>query len=421
METQITTFGALLGLAIAIILIIYKFHPAYSLILGALVGGLVGGAGLVGTVDTMMEGAKSIMPAILRILTSGVLAGVLIQTGAAAKIADQIIKTLGENRALFALALSTLILTAVGVFIDVAVITVAPIALAIAKKLGYSPMVILISMIGGGKAGNIISPNPNTISAAENFGVDLSALMVANVIPAICALIVTVFISRLLIKKFNDHKVTEQIKEANTTELPSFFAAIIGPIVAIILLSLRPIAGITIDPLIALPVGGVAGALAMGKFKHINEYVTFGLSKMMPVAILLIGTGTVAGIIKASTLQADTIYILDAMNMPAFLLAPISGILMGAATASTTSGATIASATFAPAIIASGVTPLAGAAMVHAGATVLDSLPHGSFFHATAGAVNISINERLKLIPYEAMIGITSTIISTIMWGIIIK
>ena len=130
MEAQITTIGALIGLFVAIILIIRKVQPAYSLILGALVGGLIGGASLQSTVDVMIGGAKDIMPAILRIVTSGVLAGVLIQTGAAAKIADQIIKTLGEKRALFALALSTLILTSVGVFVDVAVITVAPIALA---------------------------------------------------------------------------------------------------------------------------------------------------------------------------------------------------------------------------------------------------------------------------------------------------
>ncbi|MDK2563664.1 GntP family permease [Romboutsia sedimentorum] len=419
MDVQITTLGALLGLAVAIILIIKKIHPAYSLILGALVGGLVGGAGLSGTVDVMIEGAKGIMPAILRIVTSGVLAGVLIKTGAAAKIADQIIKTLGEKRALFALALSTMILTSVGVFVDVAVITVAPIALAISKKLGYAPMVILLAMIGGGKAGNIISPNPNTISAAENFGVELSSLMMANIIPAIVGLIVTVILAKILSKKVKGIKIEEVKQKNDNTELPSFFSAIIGPLVAIILLALRPIAQIAIDPLIALPVGGVIGAIAMGKSKNLNEYITFGLSKMMPVAILLIGTGTVAGIIKASTLQVTTIGLLDAMNMPAFLLAPISGILMSAATASTTAGATIASATFSPAIIASGVSPLAGAAMVHSGATVLDHLPHGSFFHATAGATNMSIGDRLKLIPYECLVGLSMTVVSTVIWGII--
>lgn len=417
---QISTFGAILGLAIAIVLIIKKFHPAYSLILGAFIGGTVGGFSIQDTVTVMIEGAQGITPAIIRIVTSGVLAGVLIQTGAAAKIADQIIKTLGEKRALFALALSTMILTSVGVFVDIAVITVSPIALAISSKLGYNKASILIAMIGGGKAGNVISPNPNTISTAENFGVDLSSLMVANVIPSILGLIVTVIIANTLNKKIKDERM-EDVKDTTTdnSDLPSFFGAIIGPVVSIILLSLRPLVGISIDPLIALPVGGVVGAIAMGKFKNINEYVTFGLSKMMPVAILLIGTGTVSGIIKASTLQQTTIGVLDALSMPSFLLAPIAGILMSAATASTTAGATIASATFAPSIISSGVSPLAGGAMVHTGATVLDHLPHGSFFHATAGAVNMSISERLKLIAFESMVGLSMTIVSTIIWGIV--
>ena len=70
--------------------------------------------------------------------------------------------------------------------------------------------------------------------------------------------------------------------------------------------------------------------------------------------------------------------------------------------------------------MAVGISPIAGAAMVHAGATVLDTLPHGSFFHATGGAVNMKINERLKLIPYEAAIGLTITIVSTIIWGVIV-
>ena len=37
-----TTIGAVAGLAIAIVLIIKRVHPAYSLILGALIGGLIG-------------------------------------------------------------------------------------------------------------------------------------------------------------------------------------------------------------------------------------------------------------------------------------------------------------------------------------------------------------------------------------------
>ncbi|MGK4654016.1 GntP family permease, partial [Salmonella enterica] len=74
--------------------------------------------------------------------------------------------------------------------------------------------------------------------------------------------------------------------------------------------------------------------------------------------------------------------------------------------ASTTAGTAVASGVFYPTLLELGVSALAGAALIHAGATVLDQLPHGSFFHATGGSVNMQINERLKLMPYEKMVGL---------------
>ena len=76
----------------------------------------------------------------------------------------------------------------------------------------------------------------------------------------------------------------------------------------------------------------------------------------------------------------------------------------------------IAAQTFAPTLIAGGVPALSAGAMIHAGATVVDSLPHGSFFHATGGSVNMSIGDRMKLIPFEACVGLTSTIVSVILF-----
>ena len=84
-----TTVDALIGLVIAIVLIIKKVHPAYSLILGALVGGLIGGGSLLTTVNTMVTGAQSMMSSVLRIMTSGILAGALIKTGSAEKLQIQ--------------------------------------------------------------------------------------------------------------------------------------------------------------------------------------------------------------------------------------------------------------------------------------------------------------------------------------------
>ena len=411
-----TTYGALIGLAIAIILIIKKVHPAYSLILGALLGGLIGGGGLDTTVSTMISGAQGMMSSILRILTSGILAGALIKTGSAEKIADVIVKKLGEKFALVSIAIAAMIICAVGVFVDISVITVAPIAMAIGKKAGYSKPSILLAMIGGGKAGNIISPNPNTIATAEAFQIDLTSLMIRNIVPAICAVVVTVLLASLLNKKKDSMILDSDLEQSEEKNLPSFFAAIAGPLVVIILLALRPLFSISIDPLIALPLGGLVCMLMTGQIRHVVSYSEFGLSKVIGVSILLIGTGTLAGIIKASNLQYDVISLLEMGNLPAFLLAPLSGILMAGATASTTAGATIASQTFSQTLIEKGVSALDAGAMIHAGATVIDSLPHGSFFHATGGSVNMQIKERMKLIPYEALVGLTSTVVSIIVY-----
>lgn len=419
MDITFTTAGALIGLAFSIFLIIKKIQPAYSLIIGALIGGLIGSGDLVGTVEVMITGAQGMMSSVIRILTSGILAGALIKTGAAEKIAEVIVAKLGEKRTIVSIAIATMVICMVGVFIDIAVITVAPIALAIGNKVHYNKGAILLAMIGGGKAGNIISPNPNTIAVSEGFHVNLTSLMAVNIVPAIGALIMTVILATILSKRSGGLEIHYPAGEENKS-LPSLWAAIAGPVVVILLLALRPLFNIVIDPLIALPLGGLVSTIACGEIKKFPHYMEFGLTKVIGVSVLLIGTGTIAGIIKASALQGDVVSLLEMMHLPSFILAPIAGIVMGAATASTTAGATIASQTFSGVLLKEGIPAIFAGAMVHTGATVLDSLPHGSFFHATGGSVDMNIKNRMRLIPYEALIGLTSTILS-IIWYLIFR
>ena len=405
-----SALAALIGLVLSIVLIIRKLSPVYSLILGALVGGLLAGWGLETTVSQMISGVKDITPAIVRIIAAGVLTGMLVKTGAASTIARSIIKALGQKYIYLALALSALLLTAMGVFIDVAVITIAPIAIIMGSRLKLSKFKLLLAMIGGGKCGNILSPNPNTIIAAENFDAPLSSVMAAGIVPAIVGLLVTVFVIIPLMPK--GELMEGDMQEEKDEQLPALWRSLIGPIVTILLLALRPIADIVVDPMIALPVGGIVGIIATGHWKNMSTCLSYGLDKMSGIAILLVGTGTLAGVIKASAIKDVLVGLLAGWSNGGTLMAPISGALMSAATASTTAGATIASASFADAIVAAGVTAIWGAAMVNAGATVLDHLPHGSFFHATGGSMGMTVKERLKLIPYESIVGLVLTICS---------
>ena len=416
-----STIGALAGLLLAILLIIKKVPAAYGLILGAVVAALLGGNTLPESVTMMVDGVKDITPAIIRIITAGVLSGLLIKTGAAESISSAIVRNLGKKHVFFALALATMLLTAIGVFIDVAVITVAPVALMIGRQMNLSRLQLLFVMVGGGKCGNIISPNPNTIIAAENFGAELFSVMFVNLIPAIIGLFIIAYGWKRLVPETGI--IGEELEEVAVSEpkksLPALITSLVAPGVTIGLLVLRPLCGIIIDPLIALPAGGLCGAIAMGRFREINKGIAYGLEKMSVVAVLLIGTGAIAGVIKASALKTDILDLLATLGIGDYLIAPVSGALMSAATASTTAGATLASASFAQTILGAGISAVWGAALINVSATVLDHLPHGSFFHATGGAVYMPLHERLKLIIFETAAGLTLTVLSLIAFWLI--
>lgn len=412
-----SALAALIGLVLAIVLIIRKLSPVYSLMIGALAGGLLAGSGLVETINMMLSGVKDITPAILRILAAGVLSGVLIKTGAAESISHAVVKGLGRKHIYLAIAFSTLLLTGVGVFIDVAVITVAPIALMLGKKLSLPGGKLLLAMVGGGKCGNILSPNPNTIIAAENYDAPLSSVMSAGILPAIIGLVLTVYVVVPLMP--SSSAIIYESGDEDKKSLPPFWASIAGPLVTVVLLAFRPLFDINIDPMIALPIGGIVGILATRSWTKSGECISFGLEKMSSIAILLVGTGTIAGVIKASEIKDVLISMLSGWEAGGVIMAPLSSMLMSAATASTTAGATIASASFSQTVLGAGVAAVWAAAMTNAGATVLDHLPHGSFFHATGGSVGMSIKERMKLIPYESLIGLILTGLSLVFYLII--
>ncbi|RYV51924.1 GntP family permease [Pengzhenrongella frigida] len=452
--------GAVLGLALAIVLILRKVHPVYSLFLGAIVGALVGGASPAETITVLVSGTQSVMGTVLRVLAAGVLAGAMMETGAAETIAQAIVNKLGAGRAILALALAAMIITAVGVFIPVAVLIVAPIALDVGREAGISKPALLLAMSGGAKAGNIISPNPNTIAAAQGFDLDLSRVMLAGVVPALFGLAATVLIASAMKRRGSPVEPVDVILDvaaggggrgvggsgaatatlaatetatatatATASNRPTLGRALVGPALAVVLLVLNPLGQISgvdllqnlqLDALYILPLAGLVGLAAMGQFRHVVSYTTAGLNRMTSTALILLGAGGIAGLISASDLSDQVVSLIEAGGVSGTLLAPISGVLMGAAVASTSTGVILATSSFSAPILEMGTAPLAAAVMVHTGATVIDSLPHGNYFHVTADAMKMSIRQRLALVPYEALVGGTMTVVATIVYGFLL-
>lgn len=422
-------FAAIIGLVLAIILILKKFNPVYSLFLGAIVGCLVGGASLEATVEVLVNGTQSIIGTAIRVLAAGMLAGVMMESGAAESIAHGIVSKLGEKKAILSLALSTMVITAVGVFIPVAVLIVAPIALSVGKQTNISKLALMTALSGGGKAGNIISPNPNTIAASNGFDLNLSQVMLAGFIPAVFGLITTVLVANL-IKNKGDKVKDSDIEEKEVGDLVPLHKALVAPVLSIILLLINPIgtllhiqvlADLKVDAMYILPFASVIGTIAMGKKEHVALYASEGLKRVTDTVLILIGAGAVAGLIAHSDLSQQVVSLIDAVGISGTFLAPISGILMGLAVGSTSTAVILATGSFGESILATGTSALSAAVMVHTGAVVIDSVPQGNYFHISANSMHMSIKDRLKVVPYEVCIGFTMTAVATILYGFILK
>lgn len=422
----IAWWAALLGLLLAIGLILFRVNPVYALIFGAIVGCLVGGMSLTQTTDTIVKGSSGVMGTIIRVIAAGVLAGVMMESGAANVIASNIVNHFSDKLAILALALSTMVLTGVGIFIPVAVLIVAPIALEVGQKMHYSKLSLLVALSGGGKAGNVISPNPNTIAAAKGFNVDLSQVMIADFVPAVVGLIVTVLLAALIKHRGSFVPDDQKFESKQQDDLPSLKAAIVTPLVAVVLLLITPVgdifgiralASFNLDAMYILPIAGLIGTLAMGQSKKFLQYMAKGLARMTDVVMILIGAGAIAGLVSASNLPQKVVEIVQTTGISGTFLAPIAGILMAAATASTSTGVILASNSFAKSIMSFGISGTGAAAMVHTGATVIDQLPHGNYFHVTAQAVQMHFKERMSVVLWEMLVGLSMTIVATLMYG----
>ena len=424
---SINIFGVILALGLSIFLIIKKINPALAMFTGVFAGALVGGANLPQMLDIVILGGRQVVGINIRIIAGGFLAGALVETGAAETIARSIVKGLGEKRAILAIALSAMIVTASGVFITVALVIISPIALSVAYKANVSKFAAILAVSGGGKAGNIMSPNPNAIAAAGSFDVPLSEVMINGFIPGLVALIVTVLLCKMVQKKHFKVEANDIDAPADASSLPSFGKAIVAPAVAIGLLMLNPIGDILgisfinsvnlpMDPFYVLPIGAVVGLLVLGKGKHIADFAAKGALRMAPIVLMLFGAGAIGGLITVSVFPDMIENALHNMGIPTAFLAPLSSTIFSSASGSNAAGVIIGGESFAPTILAAGVPALGAAVMLHAGGGFLDIVPHGNIFLATQQGMKCTMTERMKVMPLEAAVGAAMTLTTVVIY-----
>lgn len=183
--TILTAFLLLLILAISR----WKVHPFIALILIALALGLSLGMGGEKTVEVLLQGFSETLRWIAVIIILGAFIGeVLQETGGAFRIADGIVRAVGEKKLPWAMGF-TGYLVSIPVFVDVAYILLQPVTESLAVK-SKKPVLYLGLALATGLtvAHTLIPPTPGPMAVAALLDLDMGRMLLINLTVGVFAM-----------------------------------------------------------------------------------------------------------------------------------------------------------------------------------------------------------------------------------------
>ena len=286
---------------IAIILMIvmiskFKVHPFLALMSISLVLAVVAGIDLSKIPAMIGVGFSGTFKSIGIVIIFGTIIGtVLEKTGAALKLADMVVKLVGQRRPELAMLIMGWVV-GIPVFCDSGFVVLNSIREALYKKISASPVAMSVALSGGLYASHVfIPPTPGPIAAAGTLGLggNLLLVIIMGTVVSVPVLIAVYFFSKSIAKS-----VTISDKEADATITASYEELLkkFGTLPSGFL-SLAPI----IMPIIFMAVGSVVDVLA--------KQGMLDKAALLPKIFLFLGNPIIAlaiGVIFCVFLLAET-------------------------------------------------------------------------------------------------------------------
>ena len=181
----------------------YKIHPFLSIMGVSLILALVAGIPLTNIADVIGAGFSGTFSSIGIVIILGALIGsILEQTGAALKLADMVVKIVGQKNPELAIELMGWVVS-IPVFCDSGFVILDPIRKALVKKTGTSSVAMTVALSAGLYISHVfIPPTPGPIAAASTLGIGNNLLLVmgmgaaASILPLIAGLIFAKYIGK---------------------------------------------------------------------------------------------------------------------------------------------------------------------------------------------------------------------------------
>lgn len=450
----------LLGLAIGIIVMIIlvmktKVHTFISLLLAAMIAGIIGGmpvtdmAGADGeTVTGLMTAIKTGFGNTLQstgiIIGLGVMmGGILEKSGAAEKMAFSFIKAVGKKKEEWALAITGWFIS-IPVFADSAIVIFAPLCKAMSKVTGKSVVGLALSLACGLQLTHcLVPPTPGPLTAAGMLNVDVGQMIMAGAGVSIPMLLVVVFYTKWIGKKiyqlptedggyerkeFKQEyiKSMEELDELmNAKKLPGLWVSIAPIIIPLVLILTNTIVGFAGldqgilgqiiaffgEPIVALGIGTLLAIYGLVRKEETKKVIGImdGAIKDTGIIMLITGAGGSLGhVIRVSGIGNALGEAVLAWSLPAILIPFIIAALMRIALGSATVAITTAASLTAPLMGMLDISPLLMALSCCVGAISFSYFNDSGFwvFNGMFGLTELKDQVRCKTATSMIMAGV---------------
>ncbi len=328
-----TGFPLIIAFVLAIVVMIvaiskYKIHPFLSIMSVSLILALIAGIPLGDIANVIGAGFSGTFSSIGIVIILGALIGtVLEKTGAALKLADMVVKLVGQKNPELAIELMGWVVS-IPVFCDSGFVILDPIRRAMVRRTRTSSVAMTVALSAGLYISHVfIPPTPGPIAAANTLGIGDNLLLVmgmgvlASILPLIAGLLFAKYIGKRVKSADETGDSTETAKTyeelvASFGKLPGGFDALAPIIVPIVLMALGSIAsmagwtGIAFDlfnflgkPIIALAVGTIFAVIQLAATKKLGEFydLTNDTLKVTGPILFVTAAGGVLGKVIATS------------------------------------------------------------------------------------------------------------------------
>ncbi len=380
-----TGISLIIAFVVAVVLMIvaiskFKVHPFLSIMGVSLLLALVAGIPLTEIADVIGAGFSGTFSSIGIVIILGAFIGsVLEQTGAALKLADMVIRLVGQKNPELAIELMGWVVS-IPVFCDSGFVILDPIRRALVRRTGVSSVAMTVALSTGLYISHVfIPPTPGPIAAASTLGIGDNLLLVmgmgvlCSIFPLIAGLVYAKFIGK---REKSADEVADSGEVVKTYEelvaeygkLPSgvnSLAPLLFPVVLMALGTIASMAGLSgfaLDlctflgkPVIALAVGTVLAIVQLSTAKKMDKFyeITNDTLKTVGPILFVTAAGGVLGKVIASTTLVQYIidnagFLMDMGIFFPFLLAAILKTAQGSSTVAITTTAGIMAPLMAP-------------------------------------------------------------------------